>query len=225
MATFNLAATKRTKETAKEVRSNGRIPAVIYGPGIDEDSWNVSVDYQEFRKTFRVAGESSMIHLAVDGEKETVPVLVHIADEKPVSGDFEHIDFYAMDMKQEVTTNIPLVFEGTAAVEKEQNGIIITSKTELSVKCLPKDLVHDIKVDISSLENFHDNITIADITIPEGITVLDDMEETLVTAVAPKLAVEEEETAEEVAEGEPAAGEAGEAEGSEGEDDAEASEE
>lgn len=203
-----LVATKRIPGEPKEIRDSGHIPCVVYGPGVEEESILISIEYQAFRRVFREAGESTLIDLEYDGR--TIPVLVHILDLHPVSEEFEHIDFFAVRMGQELNTNIPLVFVGLAPVVKEKNAVLVRSKEELSVKCLPRNLVHDITVDISSLENYHEHISVKDITPPEGITFLDDPDDVIISATPPKKErTEDEETLE---------GEEGEEGGEEGEE-------
>ncbi len=218
MANPALSAQKTLQQDAKSIRMNGGIPAVVYGPGIQE-SEKLFLDYKVFLKLFRLTGESTIIELDIEGKN--IPVLVHSYDLHPVSGEFQHVDFYALDMNQEVTTHIPLTFIGNAPAVKEKSAILVTSKSELAVKCLPKDLVHDIEVDISSLAEYHDHICIKDISLPEGITVLDELSDTVISATAPKLEEEEPDEEEDI-EGE---GEEGEASGEEGAESGEKQEE
>lgn len=198
MKTFQLSARKRDGQKADEARQNGFIPAIIYGPGIEGESLPVLIEYQFFRKTYRRAGESTIIELEIEGKN--VPTLVHTIDFEPVSNDFEHIDFYALDMNQEVHTNIMLRFVGQPPVVKEKDAILVTAKENLEAKCLPKHLVHDIEVDISGFTEYHDHVLVKDIAIPEGITIFDDPEAVVISATAPK--IEEPKEEEEGVEGE-----------------------
>jgi len=199
METIQLETHKRPAAKAKHTRNKGYIPAVIYGPGMNGKSSSITVEYQAFRKVYRTAGESTVIELDVEGK--TIPTLVYSLEFHPVSGEFEHIDFYAMDMEQAVQTHIPIVFTGTAPAVKEKDAILVISKESLEVKCLPKYLVHDLTVDVSGLEDYHDHVSVKDISVPEGITVLDDPEDFVINATAPKIEQEEEQE-EELAEGE-----------------------
>jgi len=184
-----LAATKRSEKKASLIRTDGFIPAIIYGPGLKTGQEELMIEYQLFRKAFRVAGESTAIDLNVEGK--TIPVLVHAYDRDPVTDDFTHLDLYALDLTQDVHTHIQLKFVGTAPVIKEKNGVLVTSREVLEVKCLPKYLVHDIEVDVSGLAEFHDHILVKDVTIPEGITVLDKPDDIVISATPPKKEIEE----------------------------------
>lgn len=201
MDTVSLTAQQRGDTKAKQILADGHIPAIIYGPALEQESQKLMVEYQEFRKAFRHAGESTIIHLTVEGKE--LPVLVHSIDFHPVAGTFEHIDFYAVDMKKKVHTHIPLVFVGNAPVVKEKNAILVHSKDQVEVECLPKDLIHHIEVDISSLEEYHDHIAVGALNVPDGITILDDPESNVISAAAPKTGAADDGSAEaEGAEGE-----------------------
>ncbi len=187
----------------KELLAKNFIPAVYYGKGIENQ--NLQVDYQTFRRLFRAAGSNTIIDLNIDGGKKA-KVLVHEISKHPVTDQITHIDFINVRMDQELHTEIPVVLFGTAAVVKELGGVIMHTLTELKVKCLPKDLVHDIQVSIEPLTDFHISIRVGDLVLPPGITVLNGPEEVIVTGIAPK--VEEEAPIAEAAATDAAAGDA-----------------
>jgi len=199
------------KGVARDMRRNERIPGVLYGHKVDNQP--LSCEYQTFHKVFQKAGESTMIDLKMD--KKTVQVLIHQLDVDPVTGKYTHIDFYAPDMTKEITTNVPLRTVGESLGVKEEGGILITHRETLTVKCLPKDLPHDIEVDISSLNNIGDHITVSSITVPSNVTVQDNPEEMVLTIIAPRKEEEETPVVAEGEEGEIAEGEAPEGEAAE----------
>jgi len=107
MENINLNADIRTtEEKLSEVRTSKMIPAIVYGR--NQESILLKMNYSEFLKTFRKAGESHIINLIV-GKKE-IEVLVHDIQREPVSGDFLHIDFYAITRGQKVHTKMALTF-------------------------------------------------------------------------------------------------------------------
>lgn len=193
-----LQAQKYEAGTAKETRAESRVPAVIYGHG--RETLNVSVDLQDFRRTYRTAKKSTLVDVQL--EKDTIPVLIHIVETHPISGEPTHIDFHAVNMNEEVHASIPVDFTGTSDAVKLLGGVLTTQHDQIEVKCLPKNLISSIAVDLGKLKTFHDSITVEDIKFPEGITVLDDLEVVIASVNAPRLATAEEEAVGEVEEGE-----------------------
>ena len=190
---YALEAKIRTDD-ARTVRDNGMIPAVIYGK--DVPSTKISLDISSFIKVYREAGQSQIITLTVDGKKYNT--LVHEAQRHPVRGNFLHLDFLNINMKEEVEVNIPLTFIGTAPAVLEGNTIAHVL-TEITVKCLPADIVESFEVDITPLATVHDTIHIKDLKLGKKFTIINDIEELVVNVHAPKKA-EAEETAEVAAE-------------------------
>lgn len=171
--------------SAKSLRRNGGIPAEYYGHG--RENMSLKLDYQGFRKLYRRAGENTVVELHVGDDKKKINVLVHNIDLHPVTDEIIHVEFIHVNMDEEVHTHIPLEFTGTAPAVKELAGILTTHYNEVEVKCLPKDLVHSIEVDISGLNDFTDAIHFSDLNLPEGMTMLNDPEVTVATCVAPRI--------------------------------------
>jgi len=180
---------RKTEEVGKELRKQGQVPAVVYGLG--KDTASVKMGNVEFEKAFRVSGYSTLIDLDIDGKSEKV--LVKEIDYHPVSDDFIHIDFIRVDMNKEITTDVALVFEGTAPAVKNEGCIISTPKDSVEVRCLPANLIHDIVVSLDGLEVTGDSVHIRDLQLPEGIEILDDENLVLVQAMATRGDEEEEE--------------------------------
>lgn len=176
---LNAQVRKPGEERAADLRREGVLPLVCYGHGFENK--DLKVGYQDFRRAYIKAGESTLIELQVEGEKEPVKVLVHEVDYDPVSGDMIHVDLILVNMKEKITTYIPLKFVGMAPAEKTAGGVLIYNKEEIEVKCLPGDLVHEVEVDLSVLENIHDSIKVGDVKFPEKLEVLDDADLPVVT--------------------------------------------
>jgi len=198
------------QQKAKRLRSKSRIPAVYYGQG--QKNMHLTADYQTFRKLYKKAGSSTVIQLSVDGKK--YPVLVHDVDYDAVTDQIAHIDFKHVDMNKEVTAEIKIEIIGVAPAVKNLGGTLEVNKHSLEIKCLPKDLIHSIQVDVSGLEELNSSIHVQDLKVPSTVEILAEPEETVVKVSVPRQEVEEEkpEEAAEVAEGE-AAGEKKEGEG------------
>lgn len=186
---IKLSAQKREKEKTNVIRKQGFIPAVLYGPKIENK--NLKVSEKEFRKVFKEAGESSLITLEVEGEKDKFLVLIHDFQRDPVTGEFIHIDFYQPDLEKEVEAWVPIVTVGEAPAVKQLGGTLVKNVTEVLVKALPLNLPHEIKVDISKLETFDDEILTKDLQVGEGVKIMKDPED-IIISVSPPEKVEEE---------------------------------
>lgn len=173
----------------KALREKGFIPAIVYGAGHKPVS--IQVDYQEFRKVFEEAGESTVIKLKTDKEEKNV--LIHDVARDPVHDKFIHVDFYQVRMDKIITAEVPLIFEGEAPAVKSLEGVLIKDMTELEVEALPKDLPHDIKIDISSLETFDDQIRVKDLKVPEGVKILTEQDDMIASVKPPRTEKELEE--------------------------------
>lgn len=171
----------------KSIRGAGIIPAVLYGPEIKPVA--VSVDSKEFKKVFEKAGQSSLISLQVENKKYSV--LIHEVQKNPVKEGYVHIDFYQPILTQETEATVPLVFEGESLAVKEMSGTLVKDIQEVQVRALPADLPHEIKVDISKLKTFEDEILIKDLEALKGVKILKALNE-VVASVVPLAKVEEE---------------------------------
>ncbi len=186
---ISLKAKQRKEKDSMKLRAQGKAPAVLYGP--KTKNLNLEVDLKEFDKVYNEAGESSLISLDVGGQKEKFLVLIHdiqfdALTEKPI-----HIDFYQPNLKKEVESTVLLVIEGEAPVIKEFGGTLVKKISDIRVKALPQDLPREIKVDISNLKTFEDNIVVKDLPVSSKVKILKDPEEIIITVSAPQKVEEE----------------------------------
>jgi len=186
---LNLKCDLRT-ERAKDLRKQSIIPAVLYGK--KQASTSIQLDYHDFRRTFEKSGYNTIIELEV-AEGKKIPVLVHEVVLDPIKDTFTHIDFFAVQMDQKITAMVPLNYVGVSPAIKDLGGILIHNKNEIEVECLPKDLIHNIDLDISTLVDFHSSIKVNAIKEIKKIKILDNPETLLLTVSAPRKAVEENE--------------------------------
>lgn len=171
----------------RALRKTGVIPAVLYGHNVPAK--NLAVDARIFEKVYKAAGESTLVDLQV-GAGAPVKVLIqevakHYLTLKPI-----HVDFYQVSMTEKLTADIPLKFIGEAPAVKELGAVLVKNLHEVKVECLPNDLVHEIEIDLATLQNFGDAIAVKHIVPPKGVTILNKPEEILILAQAPR--VEEE---------------------------------
>jgi len=203
--TLKLAANLRQNlgRHAIKVRQAGKIPAVLYGHKID--NLNLELDYVEFEKTLERTGESTILDIVVDGQ-EPLKALVSEVQYAPVSGRISHVDLHQINMKEKINANVEIKFSGESRVVKEDGGLVIHNFSELEIRCMPADLIHEIVVDVSALKNFEDVITVADLKLPDILEVIDhEPEDVVAIAVKPKAEAEEAPVAA-AAEGDAAAG-------------------
>jgi len=186
--TLNLQAKKRTPGNADTDRANNLIPAVIYGPEIS--SLAISLVYNDFNKLYQEAGEATLIEVVVEGESKPTTVLVQEVKHDPISQRIVHVDLRQISMTKEMHAEVVLHFIGEAPAVRELGGTLVKTHNHLNVKCLPKDLVNHVDVDLSVLKIFTDSIHVKDLQIPAGITVLDNPE--LVLAKVQAALTEEE---------------------------------
>ena len=181
---ITLTARPRTLKgkNVNDVRRAGSIPGVLYGHAVKNQPIECTV--QEFHKVYVKAGESSVVELTL--EDKTIPVLIHAIAFEPVTGNYDHIDFLALDMSREVTTHVPVRSVGEAPGVKELGGVLVHNRDSLTVKCLPKDLPQAIEVDLSSLKNFHDTVTVATLKVPHGVKILENPTEIVVSLQPPR---------------------------------------
>jgi large subunit ribosomal protein L25 len=200
MIEINAKIRKTLGKKVKTLRKEGIIPAVLYGTKVK--STPLEIDYNEFEKVYKEAGESTIVKLKV--EKADKNVLIYDVSKDPVTDKFTHIDFYAVRMDKLITTEVPLVFEGESLVVETEDGVLVKNITEVEVEALPTDLPREIKVDISTLRTFDDLIHIKDLKVSEGVKILAEPEEMIVSVIPPRseeeLAALEEEVEEKVEE-------------------------
>jgi large subunit ribosomal protein L25 len=168
-----------------EIRKGGKIPAVLYGK--KEASQPITLGATEFMKVWKEAGESSVVILSGVGENKEA--LIHEVDVEPVKGLVRHADFYVIEKGKKVTVSVPIEFVGTAPAEK-LGAALVKVLHEIEVEAFPKDLPHEITVDVSGLVELEQQILVSDIKVPSGVEVLTSPDEVVAIAAETKEEVE-----------------------------------
>ena len=171
----------------EDLRKGGKLPAIFYGP--KEKSTPITISMKDFIKAWRKAGESSVIILK-DGVNEH-EALIYDIDVHPVTGTPRHADFYVIEKGKKVKVHIPLVFEGISPAVKDKGGILVKVLRELEIEAAPKDLPHELKVDISTLIELTSVVIAKDIKIPTGITLISNIDEIVASISVAKEEIEE----------------------------------
>ena len=211
----------------RRLRRTGKVPGVVYGGG--EDPVSFAVDARLLRQTLAHAG--AVIDLSFDGSGGT-PVVLKELVRHPVTGETVHIDLLRVRLDQAIHTTVTVELTGAEESPGVKEGGVLEQLTrELNIEALPTDIPDSIQHDVSGAQ-INDTVTLAALTMPSGVTLLDDPDTVLLTLTPPRLQEEEPEIEEETelvgeaeapAEGEEAAEEGGgerargEAEGESGE--------
>jgi large subunit ribosomal protein L25 len=211
--------------STRRLRREGQVPGVIYGGG--EDAVSFAVDERELRHA--LAARGAVVELELDGDA-TVAVLKD-AQRHPVRGHTMHVDFLRVRLDVAIHSIVALeLIGGEDAPGAVEGGVLEHVTREVNIESLPTDIPERLQADVSAMQ-VNDTLFLSSVTAPEGVTILDDLEETVVaTLTPPKLQAELEALDEEAAleqetelvgEGEaPAEAEGDEAEGESGGDDA-----
>lgn len=194
-----IKATKREVigKHVKVMRREGKIPAVIYGRGIEPTP--IILDLRESTRTLVGLPTSALVNIDLDGQR--LMALVREKQRDFIRGTLKHIDFQAVSTKEKIRVAVGIVLNGEAPAVDVYNGILVTSTEQVMVECFPQDLIDEITVDISGLAEIGDAIYVRDLNIPAAIELLTDPDDLVVVVTAPA-AEEVEEVEEAVAEGE-----------------------
>jgi len=172
----------------KSLRKGGIMPAIMYGK--KQEATPISMTQADFVKIWKKAGESTVVTLKTDDGK-AYDALIHEVDFDPVTDLPRHADFYVFDKDHKLEIDVPLEFVGVSAGVKEHGGLLVKVLHELKIEAMPKDLPHQVEVDISSLAEIGSQILAKEISLPSGVTLLENSEEVVALIAEPK---EEEET-------------------------------
>ena len=185
-----------TGKKVKQLRRQGIAPAVIYGAS---EPVNIQLDAHTLRLLLRKSGGNNLIDVQLGDDTRTV--LVRDIQQHVTRGDLIHVDFIEVDLKIVTTGVAELIAVGESEALAEGSGSISFALRSVTIEALPEALVSEIEVDISLIVTTDDVITIADLKMPKGVTILADPEETVASFAYDRAALEEEEEEEEGLEG------------------------
>jgi large subunit ribosomal protein L25 len=198
---LTLAARDALGKANKRLRRGGMVPGVVYGK--DHESTPVQVDAKSFDTLYRAAGRTSVIKLHLPGSGRTTSGLIKSVQRHPLSGSAVHVDFFVVNLRQEMEIDVPLVLVGEAPAVEETGGTLLHNLSQLHVKALPGDIPHEVEVDVSTLTSLDVAIHVRDLNLNRDLVhVLTDPDALVATVVPPRA---EEPTPEEIAAAEAAA--------------------
>jgi large subunit ribosomal protein L25 len=181
----------------RRLRREGWVPAVLYGHGVE--SLPIQALQGDLGGIVAQASLSRLIALQVGDEEAPRVALIRDVQRDVLTEKILHVDFLQIQMAETLRTTIPLQLIGESPVTEQRGGMLLQGITEVEIECLPGDLVDAIEVDVSALLAIDQELTIADLTIPQGIEVLADPQEMVVRAMWVREEEEEEAEIEEEA--------------------------
>ncbi|HEX3510172.1 MAG TPA: 50S ribosomal protein L25 [Solirubrobacteraceae bacterium] len=165
---------------ARRLRRGGRVPGVVYGG--DGEALGFDADARDLRVA--LAGSGAVLDLSIDGAKPT-PVVLKEAQRHPIHGETTHVDLLRVNLKVAIQTAVPLELGGTEdAPGVKEGGVLEQITRELSVEALPTAIPESIAHDIGEMA-IGDTILLEAIAVPDGVTFLEDPEETIIATLSP----------------------------------------
>lgn len=195
-ATLKASAREETgKGPARRLRSEGRIPAVVYGKEMDTVS--ISLDAMEASHLFQaISVDNTIVQLDVEGQKEPLQTLVREIQTHPYKSDLWHVDFLRIQEGVAVEVDIPIHLEGIPEGVRSSGGVLEQIVHDLPVKCVPAQIPESVEIDVTELD-VGDAVHVSDIYLGEDVEILLDPGRTVCTVVVPKVIEVEEEEEEE----------------------------
>ncbi len=186
-------AERGSRET-RRLRREGLIPGVLYG-GSHDETVTFKVNHRDLRSV--LVDGSALIDVKIGSEK-SVPAILKDQQVHPVRGDVMHVDFLEVRLDQKIQATVAVELEGAdESPGVKEGGVLEQITRELNIEALPTAIPESISHDVSGMD-INDTITLAALTVPPGITLLDDLEETtLATLSPPRIESEDDEIEEE----------------------------
>lgn len=181
--------TLSTNAAKKQLRAEGKIPAVVYGEDIKNAT--VTVEYKQMFSILRT-NPNAVLQMDIPGQGKH-PVMIGEIQRDPISRDILHIDFLQINVKNPIKVMVRVDIEGEAAGARE-GGVLQVPLTELEVECLPHLIPTGIPVDVSELA-IGDSVLVSDLKLPEGVEAVTAPEEVIASVLAPQAEVTEDEDA------------------------------
>lgn len=194
MEKHSLKAKKRTLSgrKVKQLRKQGFLPANVYGKNVKSAA--IEVLLKDFEAVFAKAGETGLIELSVDNDLR--PVLIHNVQYHAVRSNPLHVDFLQVNLKEKVTTKVPVELIGDSPAVLNKVGVLLTLISELEVEALPGDLPDKIEISVVTLSDIDQTVKVSDLKISDKVKILT-LPDTTVVQVAPLVSKEAEKQAQE----------------------------
>lgn len=178
-----------TGKKVKQLRRQGIAPASICGKGVENQ--NVQINMREFDMVYRQVGRTALVDLQLPNTRAVPSAFVRQVQRNPLTGQLIHVDFRVVDLRVEITADVPVVIVGENELVKREQAVAVLGQPTLSVHALPTELPQVIEVDISGLEDFTTTIHVGDLHLPGNVQILTPAEEAVVT-LSPSTTQEDE---------------------------------
>lgn len=176
---------------SRRLRADGKIPAVVYGHGMEPLS--ISVDRRELRQALSgAAGMNTILDLTVDGA--VYATLIKDIQRHPVKRSVQHIDFIQVNLNEEIVVSIPIHLVGEAKEVSQHNGLVDLALQELDVRTTPRNIPDGITIDVTDMA-MDTVIRVEDIPLPSGVTAEGDPDTPVVTVLTMRIAAQDEDEA------------------------------
>jgi large subunit ribosomal protein L25 len=194
---------------SKRLRTKGEIPGVIYGSDIEATP--IKIDLAQWKEIMKAqeSGEKLMeLSIKGDRKKKSYTIMIKEVQRHHITRDVLNVDFHSISLKEKVEASIPIILLGESIGVKEEGGVVEQHLREIDVECLPKDIPEHFDLNIDNLK-IGDVLRVSDIKQKEGVDILLDADDVILSIAVPSIeeveeeAVEEEEEIIEVAKEEP----------------------
>lgn len=200
---ITLSARQVVGKKVRALRREGLVPVHYYGRGIT--SLSLQVAGPTLRRVVDEAGANVPVEVNVEGGAGSNICFVREVQRHPVNGSLLHVDFMRVDVSERVSAEVPVVITGQSEAVRELGGVLLQPFQTLPVEALPLDMPKAVTIDITPLRMFGDALRVGDVEVGEGIVILRDRDDLLVTVQEPRIEEDDAETAaaaEEALEGE-----------------------
>jgi large subunit ribosomal protein L25 len=181
----------RGKNDARRLRAQGMVPAVLYGDGGGAGSTVLAVPTKVVDYTLQHVGDNALYDLKL-GDQDDATVRVVDVQRNPVSGRLVHVDLAPVNMRERIVVTVPLTVAGADdSPGVTEGGVLDQVAYEVEVESLPGDIPQGLTLEVSGLQ-IGDNLTLADVELPEGVELISDPEEVAATVTPPTEISDEE---------------------------------
>ncbi len=160
------------------LRRQGITPVHLFGHNVE--SVALQCDTAQLKRVLAQTGQTKLISLKLDKARKPRNVVVREVQREPLTGELLHVDFYQVSMTEKIKVEVPIVPIGEAPALKLKENFLIQELNSLSVECLPDEIPNSVELDLASLTEVKQAIHVRDITLDEGITVLNNPEQLVV---------------------------------------------
>ena len=174
---------KKGKQAAKQIRREGFIPGILYGPG--EEPSLLTIDYKELYNLLHSFGRNVVVNIVYEGVKKKIKAFIYEIQHDPISGDIIHVDLKHINLKEKIHLSVPVHLTGIPEGVKNEGGILEHSMHTLEILCLPTNIPEHITVDVSAL-HLGDAIHVGDIEAKD-FEFISEKSGTIVHIIAPKI--------------------------------------